>query len=769
MNATAGHRSGEGDVGEAALVIRGMMCGSCAAAVTAVLQRQPGVVEAGINFAADAATVRWDRSVTTLGALQEAIRRLGYDARPMDETDGSARDSGLERQLQIRLAVAVCFGMWSMMAAILIYLGPLTPVEPEARWPLALASGVLALPALTYSAYPFYVAGWRTLRAGVPGMDTLITLAVAAAVPVSVWQLARGSDIVYFDVVVMLVTFQLVARLVDIRVRRQAGRSVQSYLRAVPEQARRVNTEGDNRETVPVTAIGLNEWVGVGRGERIPVDGIVQRGRAWVDQTMLTGESALATVSPGDPVFAGTINTEGDLVLRTTAVAGKRRIDGLARSVRQLLSHKSALQRLTDLMARLLLPTAVIAALLAAAVAVASGTDAAEAVRRALAVLVITCPCALSLAVPLIAVLAVGQAGRLGILLRDPAVLETAARATTVLFDKTGTLTQRRPRVATIEPVTGVSQESLLYLAAEATTESDHPLAVGLRAEFPKAGTVPGTRHSHTGDGVAWVGPQGHVLVGRARWLEAEGVAIPALANRSTEVCVARDGVYLGRIRFTEQLAAGAAHTIARLQGAGYRIHLLSGDTWPACIRIAEELGIPPDRVHAEHSPEEKLAAIEGAQTEERVVYVGDGQNDGPALAAAELGIAIGDAEPTARAAAAMILPGGLHPISQALWVARRARRGMIQNLGWAVTYNLIALPGALLGYVHPTIAAVAMGASTLCVLLNSSRFALPPGREGGETPANPPDPDGSSQTRRKSTTTQSASQLTYSADKASP
>ncbi|PWG60945.1 heavy metal translocating P-type ATPase [Spiribacter halobius] len=712
-----------------------MMCGSCAAAVAAVLQRQPGVLGAGVNFAADAASVRWNPARTSLEAICGAVTRLGYPARPLGDGDSGTPHAALRRALQLRLAVAVCFGMWSMMAAVLLYLGPLGPVEPWARWYLALASGVLALPVLGYSAHAFYLAGWRTLRAGVPGLDSLITLAVVAAVLISGWRLAQGSAEVYFDAAVMLVTFQLVARLIDHRVRRQAAGAVQAYLRALPEQALRLDSMGQ-AETVPVAALTVGDRVRIPPGERIAVDGTVVTGRSAVDCSMLTGESTPRRCTTGRAVLAGSRNGEGTLEVRVDNAAGRRRIDRLARSVRHLLGHKSALQRITDRMARALLPVVIVAATLAAALVLANGGPVTEAAARALAVLVITCPCALSLAVPLVAVMAISQAGRQALLFRDPAVLEAAAGGRTVVFDKTGTLTESTPAVGRVDPAPGTDRDELLRLAASASAGSHHPLGKALQGVGTGVDTA-GARRVDAGDGITWDGPHGRVRVGRADWLWRHGIDVPSARDRGTEVCVARGSSFLGRIHFHERLRPEARAVIASLRNLGCGIRILSGDSPRACRRIADQLGLAPQAVLARRTPEAKRAEIEALQRHDRVIFVGDGQNDGLALAAAELGLAVGEAEPTARAAAAAILPRGISAVPDALGLARHARNAMHRNLAWALAYNALALPAALMGYVPPVIAAITMGSSTLCVLVNSGLFVLSERRRDAEADRN--------------------------------
>lgn len=719
---------------ECALQIEGMMCAGCAAAVAATLQRQPGVSEASVNFAADAAVVRWDPEKTSLEQLQKATRKAGYRIHPAgDEGAGEHSQRFFRIQLQVRLAVAVCFGIWSMMAALVLYLVPQDMLAPGTPWYLALASGVLALPVLLYSGSGFYKAGWRTLRAGVPGMDTLITLAVISATAVSIIQLIRGSEDVYFDAAVMLISFQLIARLIDLTVRRNATRAVHAYLGALPERARR-HRQGEEQD-VALAELEVDDAIRIAPGETIPVDGVVLRGHSSVQRALITGESGMQACAPNDQVLAGTGNGEGELIIRVSAGAGKRRIDALARSVRELLSSKSALQRITDRLARALLPIVLIAAAAAAVLALGSHHSFSDAATRALAVLIVTCPCALSLAVPLVGVLTLSASGRKGVIFRDPAVLETAARARTVILDKTGTLTRDHPEVSEVEPVAGVTANKLQEYAAEAMAGSHHPLLRSLTSKLGHEPSQPeaGAQQILPGRG-SILKTERHILhAGRARWLNDQGITIPDHADLGTEICVARDGVFIGRIRFTESVRPEARIVLDELRQLDCEIHMVSGDSRTACYRIAEELGIDRQNVTYGQPPEDKLARIQNEQSHHPTLFVGDGQNDGPALAAAELGLAVGEADPTARAAAAALLPAGLLGVPDAIRMARTARRGMFQNLGWALAYNLLALPAAVLGYVHPAIAAAAMGTSTLCVLGNCARLGLTP--EIGKAP----------------------------------
>lgn len=715
------------------LAVGGMMCGSCAAAVEAVLAREPGVREVGVNFAADAAYIEWDPAQTTLEQLLYKVNRLGYRVEPLESAGEPRRLEVFQRRLQIKLAIAVFFGMWSMLAALVLYLSPSGALPLQGRWALALASGICALPVVAYSGFSFYIAGWRTLRARVPGMDTLISLGVGGAVTLSVVQLWLGHDRVYFDTAVMLITFQLVARLVDHRVRRDAAGAAQALLHAAPERVQRLDADG-GFSMIPSAMVQRGDHVLVSPGGSLGVDGVVVEGQSSLDCSLLSGESAPVPARVGDKVYAGSRNGEGALLIQVATAGGQRRVDDLARSVRAQLVHKSGLQKLADRVASRLLPVVALAAVVAAALAAADGMGVEGILARLLAVVVITCPCALSLAVPVVTLLVEAQARSRGLLFRDPAAIEQAATVRHVVLDKTGTLTSGLPVVRALLPAPGYTPQQLLALAAAATFDSKHPLASGLALAGGQLQAPPGEREVRAGSGVIWQSEQGIVLAGRASWLREQGVTVPE-QDGGTEVCVARNGEFIGRVRFTEQLRPEAISLVRALQADSLQVHVLSGDTASACVAIGERLNLDPARVHHGQSPEDKLEFIRGLQRDAAVAFIGDGLNDGPALAAAHLGVAAGEATASARSAAALLLPEGIQGVLPALRLARRARRVMLQNLGWALAYNLLALPAAMLGWVHPAIAAAAMGLSSICVLINTLRLTSrrrTPNREPG-------------------------------------
>lgn len=721
---------------ESILFVRGMYCGSCAAAVESLLKRQPGVLDAAVNFAAGTALLRWDATKTGIKPLAQAVRQLGYR---LQEAPPEASSQGVDlarKKLQWRLAAALVFGMWCMMPALLVYLAPLGLVEPEATWPLALASGIFALPVITYSGAHFYRAGWRTLRMGVPGLDTLITFAVLAATLLSVWRLTQGESHVYFDAAVMLITFQLVARLLDTNVRRRATDIIHRYL-GQSNSSPVILDDGSFRQ-IRADQVTPGMRILPEAGQPLSLDGCITAGEALVDYALITGESQPVPVRPGDRVYAGCVLIEGRPQLQVTAEVGQRRIDGITRAIHQLLCRKTSLQRLTDRIARALLPTVVVAALSSAVLAWFQGATSAESLARGLAVLIISCPCALSLAIPLVIIMGYARLATRGILLQDPAAFELAADIRVVVFDKTGTLTTDRPVIAARHPQPGWTPQSLLQLAINTLQGSSHPTARGLALEgLPSLPEAMGTRTAIPGQGTLWQLGKHRVLAGRSQWLEQQCICLPTLADTSMSLHLAFDDHYVGRIDFQERLNPEAASLIDQLKACGIAIYMLSGDTRASSLALADRLNIPPARVISEASPEQKLRFIESLQNHYPTAFIGDGLNDGLALASARIGIAINTAPEAAQSAAAVQLTGGLATVASTLSFARQARRLMRQNLVWAIGYNGLALPLAVAGWVQPVIAALAMSLSSLCVLGNSLRIHRSdqePGQTGPES-----------------------------------
>ena len=703
------------------LLVEGMFCAACAASVEASLNRHPGVDNAAVNFAADAAVVDWQSGARDIGGLFDRIRGLGYRPGLVGDTEASAADeSDPMRYLGLRLIVAVFFGMWSMLPTIALYLGVVN--EPQTAHGLALAAGLFSLPVILFSGVPFYRMGLATLKNGVAGIDTLVTLGVIGAVILSGFALATGSDAVYFEVPVALITLQLIARMLDLKVRRRARDAVLGLLHIAPTTVTRLDDDGSTSR-LRLSHVAPGMCLRVYPGARLSVDGTIVAGRGYLDRSVLSGEAEPVEVATGEAVSAGERVLGSHLDIEVTAGEGKRRIDALGRQVRQALSAKPPWQRIADTIARYFLWLSLVASVAGAAAAYLSGETAAEAAARALAVFVIACPCALSLAAPLAGLMASAKASKLGFILRDLNALTAAARPDVICFDKTGTLTEGRPALVALHPADGVSEKELLRAATRAEAGSEHPLAYGIRTAGGAErgnGAGDGETESLAGGGIRYRDARSRILVGSSAWLIEEGIELPSLPpTESTRVTVAVDGHFLGAIDLDDALRPGVRRLIDELAWA--RIELLSGDHDGPVNRIGKALGIT---AHARLSPEAKAEHIVELQGQGlSVAFVGDGLNDGPALAAADLGIAVGDATDAAKTASAIALVDADATVLPELFALTRRTRGIVyQNLCWAVLYNGVAIPAAIAGFVHPAIAAVAMALSSLTIVLNALR-----------------------------------------------
>jgi P-type Cu+ transporter len=708
------------------LRVDGMWCGSCAAAVEAVLGRQDGVVSARVGFATGTAVVEVDPAVVDAADLVGAVGKAGYQARlEGDPTADAEADEALVRDLRLRVALAAFLGMWAAVLAGVLHLTTPALVPPDARTLLGVASGALATLVVFGAGSQLLLAGWRTLRAGVPGMDTLVAIGAISAWALSMGQLLRGSDHVWFDTAAMLITFLLAGRLLELGIRRRGADAVRRLLDLSPEEATR-----EDGTAVPAATVGVGERIAVPPGARVPLDGRVVAGRSRLDRSVLTGESVPVDVGVGDRVEAGTTNLDGPLTLEVDAALGDRALDRLAARVRGALDQRSPLADRARRLAERLVPAIGVLSTLVFAGTWGWTGSLEEAALRAVAVLVVTCPCALSLAVPLTTALAVTAAARRGLLFRSGEALHRAAGVVRVALDKTGTLTRGRPRVVDVLPASGVDRERLLRAAAGAEQGSEHVLARALRDAVPDAPTG-GTREARPGAGIIWSTPSGRtVRVGRPDWV---GVDLD-LPDTGTPVAVAEDGHLLGVILLDDTPRPEAAAVVRAL--ADRRPVLLSGDRPAVVHALAGRLGIAT--AHGDCRPEDKAAWLEAHPG---TAFVGDGYNDAPALAAAHLGVAVQGATDAATGTADLVLPDdGLRALPDALALARRAHRITTANLAWALGYNALMVPLAATGWIHPGIAVLAMFASSITVSVNALRVGRGPRPRAVAHPAVPCD-----------------------------
>ena len=714
MVAVAAPRSEERE--QTTLVLEGMTCASCAARIERTLNKLDGV-EASVNFAAETAAVSFDPQQLTSEQLVGAVERIGYHAAPAG--------AGAEHQHEhdappTRLAVAIAFTVPLLLLAML-------PPLQFAGWEWL--AFVLATPVVFWSGAQFHRAAALNARHGAATMDTLVSIGTLAAWTWSTVVLLAGLDAdVYFEVAAVITTLILLGRFFEARAKRRSGAAIRALLELGAKEAR-VVCDGEER-LVPVEQVQVGDLFVVRPGEKIATDGVVVAGASAVDQSMLTGEPIPVEVEPGGEVAGATVNTSGRLVVRATKVAADTALAQIARLVEQAQAGKASVQRLVDRISAIFVPVVILIALATLGGWLLSGASASTAFTAAVAVLIIACPCAMGLATPTALMVGTGRGAQLGILIKGPEVLEQTRRISTIVLDKTGTITEGRMRLVDALPIE-TSRDELLRLAGAAESASEHPLAQAIAAAAYEKPPVTEFRN-HAGLGIEAL-VEGHaVLVGRPSFLSDWAVELTsdALAWQEqaedvgqTVVAVAWDGGLHGLLSLADTLKPSSREAVAELKQLGLTPVLLTGDNKRAARSIAEVVGI--DEIRAEVLPEGKAAEVERLQRQgETIAMVGDGVNDAPALATADLGLAIGTGTDVAIEASDLTLVSGdLRAAADAIRLARRTLATIKGNLFWAFAYNVAAIPLAVAGLLNPMIAAAAMAASSIFVVTNSLRL----------------------------------------------
>ena len=721
---------------DAALMLEGIRCTACVWLNESVLGRLPGVLGVGINATTHRAQLRWDPHKIRLSEILAAVRRIGYRAHPYDARQAEAAQRSERKQSLWRLFVAGFGMMQVMMYALPVYLaepGSMTPdIEQLMRW----AGLMLTLPVVLYSAGPFFEAAWRDLRLRRMGMDLPVALGIAVAFGASVWATLSGHGEVYFDSVSMFVFLLLCGRYLEIRARHAVARSLDYLSRAIPDVALRLGSAGDAQQ-VPVSALRPGDRVRVRSGERVPADGIVVEGKSFVDESLLSGESRPLARQTGDRLIGGSSNVADPLVMQVERIGADTVMSSIVRLMQQAATERPRLaanaERITGWF-------------VAATLALAAGAAAAwwlveprQALWVAVTILVVTCPCALSLATPVALTVATGRLARQGLIVCRGHVIETLARATDVVLDKTGTLTLGQLRLTRTHALANMGEADCLAIAAALEQGSMHPIAKALIAAAPQALAARDSKH-HAGLGVeAELDGQVYRL-GRPEFVMAPHrtpapLQDPALPPGSSVAMLGDESRCLALFVFGDELRPDASEFIEALRRAGKRVHLLSGDRDGTVGQIAAALGI--DAATANASPQTKLAYVQALQRQGRVVaMIGDGVNDAPVLAQASVSIAMSDgAWMSQRQADAVLLSGRLSDLNAAFATSTRALAVIRENLFWAVAYNLTAVPLAALGMVTPWMAGIGMSASSLVVILNSLRLFRQPANPAA-TPA---------------------------------
>ncbi len=720
----------------ASLILQGITCAACSWLNERHLRSLQGVTEVRVNYSTHRAEVHWRPEQIRLSDILRAVQAIGYAAYPYDP---DRREQILEierKQLLKQIGVAGALGMQLMMIAVALYFGDWFGIDSAHQALFRWVSLILAIPVLMYSARPFFANAWRDLQRLRPGMDVPVALGLAVAFAGSVWSTLRGHGQVYFESVAMFTLFLLTARYFELLARQRSSRQLDAMTQAVPNTAVRIVPGGT--ETVAAAELNPGDRIRVLPGANVPADGLVVVGASSVSETLLTGESTPHRKGIGDVVLAGSVNLEQPMELEVTDVDHGTVISQIVRLVEHAQSYKPHMTQLADRAA-----TVFVVAVLGLAVAVGAywwhqAPD--QWLGVTVSVLVITCPCALSLATPTALTAAANTIARWGMIATDGDAIERLARIDQVVFDKTGTLTEGRMSVAEIRPYRGWTKQRVLSVAAALEAHSEHPLARAVvdaarRVEVLRAEGVavePGGGVSGSVNGTPYhLGHPGYVLK------HAAAVPDGYEATEATHILLADDEAVCGALWITDRLRVDAVPATQALLHSKLRVALYSGDQVGAVAAVAGRLGIRD--FAGSLTPGDKLTRINALQAGGRVVaMIGDGINDAPVMSAAQVSVAMGQGADLARINADIVLLNNqLSTFVDGLALARRTLSVIRQNIVWAITYNLSALPAAVLGLVPPWLAALGMSVSSLLVVGNAMRLGRPataPSRSGSGT-----------------------------------
>jgi len=713
-------RQDEGEVREAALILEGIVCAACVWLNERHVGQLPGVLEFRVNYSTHRAHVKWDNSQIKLSEILRSIASIGYQAHPFDPGRQQAVQKKERSAALRRMAIAGLGAMQVMMLAVAMYAGEYEGMDESMRQFMRWISMLIAAPVIAYSASSFYQSAWRDLKRRRLGMDVPVSLAIGGGFLASVWATVTGQGHVYFDSVTMFTFFLLVGRYLEMIARHRAGQAAEELVKLIPATTTRLRD--DQEEVIPVSDLELDDRVLIRPGETIPADGVIVEGHSSVDESLLTGESLPLDRRINDALVGGSVNIESPLVMRVEKLGADTTLSAILRLLERAQSEKPAIARTADQVAAWFVLFLLV---------IASGVflfwyrqSPEEAIWITISVLVVTCPCALSLATPAALTAATGALTRRGILTTRGHALETLARATHMIFDKTGTLTRGQLQVTRVILLGDTSEQACLELAAGLESQSEHPVARAILARALTRHEMSEIR-AYSGRGIEGVYASKTYWLGSKESFQTKSMTLPEvhIEPGETVVYLAENNVPLAGFVLRDEIRAESRQTIMSLEGEGLETELLSGDHIETVMHVADELGIK--RYRGGLLPDDKLKHIETLQNEGKVVaMVGDGVNDAPVLAAAQVSIAMGGGAQLAHASADMVLlTENLERLPEAIDVSRKTLRIIRQNLSWAILYNVLAIPLAAAGWVAPWMAAIGMSASSLIVVINALRL----------------------------------------------
>lgn len=710
---------------EASLILEGIVCAACVWLNEHHIQQLAGVIEFRINYTTHRASLKWDNDKIQLSDVLKEIVNIGYHAHPFDAGRMEALQKEEKSNALRRIAVAGIGMMQAMMAAIALYLGAASDMDEGMTQLLRWVGLIITTPVVFYSARIFFIAAWRDIKRQQLGMDVPVAIAIAAAYLASIWATVTHSGEVYFDSVTMFTFFLLVGRFLEMSARHKSGQVADELIRLTPVTATRIK---DNQHTlVAVNELALGDQLLVKPGEIIPADGIVVEGKSSVNESLLTGESLPVSKKIADRLTGGTHNIESPLTMRVDKLGDSSVLSSIVRLLERTQSEKPRLARFADRFAAWFVGFILIIAL--SVFSFWWFNDSEKAFWVTLSVLVVTCPCALSLATPAALTTATGALTEKGVLTTRGHALETLANITHIFFDKTGTLTQGRLVISDVDTLNDLSIQHCKQLAAGLESASEHPIAQAFlnNSEQP----VNFEQHlAESGRGIEGYLSGERYRIGTVRYIAEIAGELTAENARQTQgkgqgsyLYLGKDKVWLARFKLEDEIRAEAIQAIAEIKQMGIKVTLLSGDRQATVDEVANLLGI--QHAVGELLPEQKLEYLQQAQQQKHIVaMVGDGVNDAPVLAGAQVSIAMGEGSQLAQVSADMVLLANkLTLLPEAIQKAQEMQRIIKQNFAWAIFYNLLAIPLAATALLAPWMAALGMSFSSLIVVLNALRL----------------------------------------------